>query len=53
MAKNEVTVSIDVENLNELIEKANQLKKLLGEVQDLIDSLSTTKLSPKAYKSEK
>ncbi len=40
MAKNEVTVSINVENLDEAIEKANRLNELLVQAQGKISSLS-------------
>lgn len=40
MAKNEVTVSINIENLDEAIEKANRLNELLDQAQVKISSLS-------------
>ncbi|QIB68587.1 hypothetical protein Ami103574_04290 [Aminipila butyrica] len=44
MANKKTTVSIKVEDLDEAIEKANQLKKLLEEAQKLIDSLAATQI---------
>lgn len=44
MASRDITLEINCSNLDEAIEKANQLKKLLEEVQTLIDSLSGTEI---------
>lgn len=43
MAKQEITVKVNCEQLDEGIEKANRLVELLREVQRIIDSLSGTK----------
>ncbi len=44
MATREIKVNVDVEPLDEAIEKANQLKSLLQEVKQLIDSLCASEV---------
>jgi len=44
MAKNEIKVMINVDDLDEAIEKANQPKRLLTEAQLIIDSLSSVEI---------
>jgi len=43
MARNELTMELKVEGLNEAIEKAKQLNELLEKAQSLIDSLSDSR----------
>lgn len=47
--RNEISVRIDAKDLDEALEKANRLKELLTEVQELIYSLSNLSVNRTDY----
>ena len=47
--RNEISIRIDAKDLDEALEKANRLKELLTEVQELIYSLSNLSVNRTDY----